>query len=130
MIVWIDTLRNACIISSLNCKIIHLCLNNAHAKCDTSTVIWILKSEKLENIQFFKEFWYIVYRNLLHLLRDCVMNVLLPFAFSRWSEKYSYFLVRGSLCDTEHTWRILEAVESTQRHGIACWDNRNELFLL
>lgn len=56
MIVWIDTLRNACIISSLNCKIIHLCHNNAHAKCDTSTVIWILKSEKHENIQFFKEF--------------------------------------------------------------------------
>lgn len=81
MIVWRDTLRNARMISSLNCKIIHLRLNNAHAKYDTFSVIWKIKSEKLENIQFFKEFRYCLQNPSFLILR--VMNLLLPFAFSR-----------------------------------------------
>lgn len=50
MIVWIDILRNVCIIFFFNCKIIYLCFNNVYVKCDIFIVIWILKSEKFENI--------------------------------------------------------------------------------
>lgn len=64
MIVWRDTLRNARMISSLNCKIIHLRLNNAHAKYDTFSVIWKIKSEKLETSSSLKNS-DIVYRILL-----------------------------------------------------------------